>query len=117
MELISIALAFLLNCSSLAAEPQNIYNLTGKIVEYSTGDALTGVQIEVIGTEISVLSDFDGEFEIPLKKCSPVSLRISYISYQKKIIRNLDLEEDLIIKLKDDRFKVAKTRTPNNQST
>ena len=43
-------------------------NLKGQVIEKETNTPLAGATIQVVGSELGVISDFDGNFEILLKK-------------------------------------------------
>ena len=107
-----LLLAFFFSASLLASEPsdnnsisETTFTINGKVIESISGEVLTGVKIEVIGEEKSVFTDFDGEFEIRgLDKNKNYTLRIDFISYKKKIIRDLDNNQNqIIIKLQNDK--------------
>lgn len=82
-------------------ESTNIVNISGKIFDLSTGEALTGATITVLDSETATLSGFDGDFLIAIPEKDSYSLRIEFVSYQKKIIRNITIEnlQDLQIGL------------------
>lgn len=67
-------------------------NLTGIVIDLSTGEALTGVEINLEGTEIKVYSDFDGNFEINDVKPGEYNIIASFISYQNSLIENFDVD-------------------------
>jgi hypothetical protein len=92
------------------------FSVSGKIIENSSGESLTGVEIVVLGANISVFSDFDGEFEIEgLKPGVDYAIRISYVSYKKKIIRGINSGDDtIIIKLENNTIPANNSLTQRN---
>jgi TonB-linked SusC/RagA family outer membrane protein len=56
-------------------------NLTGKVTDAATGEALIGVTILVKGTTTGTLTDINGNFAIPVTGRQAVTLQISFIGY------------------------------------
>jgi hypothetical protein len=58
-------------------------NISGKVIDQSTGEALAGVMIKIEDLNLVSYSDLDGKFEI--KNLAPGKYEISgvYISYEK----------------------------------
>ncbi|MFW5821191.1 MAG: carboxypeptidase-like regulatory domain-containing protein [Bacteroidota bacterium] len=120
MSMLSVFIAVFINFIIPAGEldykdPLN-YSFSGKIIESGSGEELPGVEIEVIGTGEKYYTDFDGEFHIPCpNKEKKISIRISYISYQKQILRDLcPGNKDYIIKLQNDRKPVLIRKNISN---
>jgi len=93
--------------------------ISGKVEEFVKGEALTGVEVTVLGSDKSVYTNFDGEFVISgLNSNQDYTLEIRYISYKKKIIRGIKAgESGLVIKLKNaDKIKSSGSRQ-NNPTT
>ncbi len=57
-------------------------SLSGTVFDFQSGEALTGVEVSIEGTDIKVYTDFDGNFEIDnvkpgnLTLLPPISLMI-----------------------------------------
>ncbi len=67
-------------------------SVSGKVLDKITGEALVGVKVTLTGSEKSVYTDFDGNFEINGIRPGSVELTASYISYKKKTEKvNVDL--------------------------
>jgi TonB-linked SusC/RagA family outer membrane protein len=62
------------------SNPQQI-NLTGKVTDAATGEALIGVTVLVKGTTVGALTDINGNFSIPVSNRQTVTLVISFIGY------------------------------------
>ncbi|MEA3494905.1 MAG: carboxypeptidase-like regulatory domain-containing protein [Bacteroidota bacterium] len=66
---------------------KNTIKINGKIVDKETGETLTGVLIEIKGSSEKVYSDFDGTFEFKNLKPGIYDIVISYISYEKNVLK------------------------------
>ena len=62
--------------------------LTGSVVDMQTGEALTGVEVSIEGTDIKAYSDFDGNFTFSNLKPGEYSIVASFISYKKSLVEN-----------------------------
>ncbi|MBN2172658.1 MAG: carboxypeptidase-like regulatory domain-containing protein [Bacteroidales bacterium] len=85
-----------------ASAPAATITLTGQVVDFSTGEALTGVEVCLDGTDIKAYTDFDGKFEFGEVKPGHYNIIASYISYNKSLIENYKADSengDLNIKL------------------
>ena len=60
-------------------------SVKGKVIDKITGEALTGVKVNIEGTEKSVYTDFDGNFVIDVIQQGTVELKATYISYKDKV--------------------------------
>jgi hypothetical protein len=78
--------------------------VSGNVVDMVTGEALTGVEIMVEGTETKVYTDFDGNFSISDIKPGEYNLVASFISYKKSLVEdfNADGSKTVDIKLQAD---------------
>ena len=76
---------------------QNKYNIKGTVTENNL--PLPGVNIVLEGTEIGVASDFDGNFEFPIKLKKGDVLVFSYLgmSPQKIIISNENSTKEVVL--------------------
>ena len=78
-------------------------NITGKVIDKLTGEGLVGVEIRLIGTDIKVYSDLDGNFAINNAPAGAQAIKISYISYEEtveNVYSKPDSSKGIIIKLK-----------------
>ena len=72
----------------------NAQNITGKVVDSSTGDAVIGATVVVKGTSVGTITDLDGAFSI----ASPggdQQLEISFLGYQTILISVSDATTDI----------------------
>jgi hypothetical protein len=66
--------------------------LSGKVIDLSTNEALTGVEINLEGTDIKAYSDFDGNFEIKDVKPGEYNIIASFISYQNSLLEKFSVD-------------------------
>lgn len=62
-------------------------NIKGTVVDKTTKEPLTGATIQVAGTTMGTITDFDGKFELPELENKAYTLIISYVSYQTQEIQ------------------------------
>lgn len=86
--------------SSAASNTEQTIVLTGKVVDLSTNETLTGVEINLQGTDIKVYSDLDGKFEIKDVKPGDYNIVASYISYKKSLVESFKAGENANVEIK-----------------
>lgn len=79
------------NASSAAAPSTE---LSGMVIDKLSGEALGGVEISIDGTDQQYYTDFDGKFEIKNLKPGVYDLIVSYISYEKSLIEQIEVSPD-----------------------
>ncbi|MFP3859869.1 MAG: carboxypeptidase-like regulatory domain-containing protein [Bacteroidales bacterium] len=67
-------------------------SLKGKVVDQSTGEELTGVKVEIKGTEKEVYTDFEGNFNFSELRPGKYNVSASYISYKDQEFSDVKLE-------------------------
>ena len=79
-------------------------SVAGTVVDFATGEALTGVEISLEGTDQKVYSDFDGNFSFEHINPGEYNVVASFISYKNSLIENIDVSKtnNVSIKLKAD---------------
>lgn len=76
-------------------------SISGTVLDNITGEALAGVKVTIEGTEKSVYTDFEGNFEIEGIRPGNVELSASYISYKRKVeTLSVDLSKSNIVDVK-----------------
>lgn len=108
----SILFVFLFSAVSIAgnengnkketAEATATVSISGVILDQNTNEELPGATVKLEGTNISVNTDLNGNFEIKDLKPGQYSLKVSYIAYKDKSIENLEVsdpKEDLEIEI------------------
>lgn len=90
-------LAFILftlftNLSNPGIKDTDIFELSGLVVEESSGEPLTGALIQIEGLEKELYTDFDGSFSINAFKSGKYDIRISYTSFESVELKDLQLD-------------------------
>jgi outer membrane receptor protein involved in Fe transport len=65
--------------------------LRGKIIDGSTGDPMIGATIQVDETTTGTITDFDGNYSLPLEP-GKYKIKISFISYATKIFPDITIK-------------------------
>ena len=68
--------------------PAQTITLKGKVIDFNSGESLTGVEVAIEGSTIKAYTDFDGNFEIKDVKPGNYNLVASYISYSNSLVEN-----------------------------
>lgn len=68
-------------------------SISGKVIDFTSGEALAGVEVAIEGLSKKVHTDFDGNFKIENIKPGSYNLIASYISYNKSFIEKLEVEK------------------------
>lgn len=82
------------------ANSEALVSVTGKVVDFISGEALTGVEISIEGTDQKVYSDFDGNFKFDNLDKGEYNMVASFISYENSLIENLDTNQNKIVSIK-----------------
>ena len=90
------------NKSNEKVSANTAVSISGKVIDFTSGEALAGVEVAIEGSTKKVHTDFDGNFKIDNVKPGSYNLIASYISYKKSFIEKLDVvkpNQELNIKL------------------
>lgn len=68
--------------ASAESAPVANNSITGVVMDRTTGEALTGVEVRVEGTELKAYTDFDGKFVFEGLKTGNYKISTNYISYK-----------------------------------
>ncbi len=74
--------------------PVQKVTLSGKVIDFNSGEALTGVEVSIEGTGIVTYTDFDGNFEIKDVVPGTYNLIASFISYKNSLVENFDAAQN-----------------------
>ena len=82
--------------TSNSSEPASIEttSISGTVLDVASGEALTGVEISIEGTDIKTYTDFDGNYTIKNIAPGEYNLIASYISYSKSLVENLSVDKE-----------------------
>lgn len=72
---------------------EEIYALRGKVIDAETGEPLRGATIQVLEVPKGTFSDPQGNFKLIDLPLDRFSLKISYIGYQTKIIKEIEKDK------------------------
>lgn len=76
-------------------DSDNFIELKGKIVDKKTGVNLAYAGLTVVGTNISTISNSEGDFSIKIsKEIDNPKIKISFIGYKNKVVTLADLKPD-----------------------
>lgn len=73
-------------------------SIRGSVVDGKTGETLPGVTVYIEGTNIGTITDFDGKFNIQVNP-GKYDLRVSYVSYETVIIKELEVKPGDVVLL------------------
>ncbi len=73
------------------AESENAsISLSGKVVDFTSGESLTGVEVAIEGLDHKVYTDFDGNFRFENLTPGEYNIIASFISYNKSYVEKFD---------------------------
>lgn len=87
------------------AEPSATVSIEGTVTDFTSGEALAGVEVSIEGTGLKAYTDFDGNFRFNDLKAGKYNIIASYISYKNSLVENFeadDANEEMDIKLQED---------------
>ncbi len=106
--LLLILLILFFQSSSLAQQKGII---AGKVVDSQTGEAIVGANVIIENTNIGSATDLEGNFKISNVDAGRFNLIVSYISYSKTILKDVEVNENkttwLRIALKPDVIQMS----------
>ncbi len=89
-----------------AAKVEAAVTIDGQVQDFTSGEALTGVEVRLKESGKKVFTDFDGHFSFGQVTPGTYNIVISYISYNNSLVEEIEVSrqsESLSIKLKDAR--------------
>ncbi len=81
--------------------------ISGTVVEESTGEPLPGANIAVEGTNLGTATDADGNFNLTLPNSSEATLEVSFIGYVTQEIHVTESTSALRVVMEEDVLKVS----------
>jgi hypothetical protein len=67
---------------------------TGTVVEELTGEPIPGASIYISGSDRPIYTDFEGNFTIEDLTPGTYNLEISFVSFEKKELKNLEISSE-----------------------
>lgn len=95
----TIAILILLLLITKTISAQTVYEISGHVVDSSSGEGLTGIIVQVKGTSSGAATDVQGNFRFRTQAAIPFTLVVSGIGYQKQELLVKDKSTDLVINL------------------
>ena len=92
----------LLFCFFIASVTIYSQNIRGSITDAGTNEPIEGASVYFDNTTIGVISNMEGEFEIPYDASINTPLIISFLGYKKQIVSNYSADNLVDIKLVED---------------
>ena len=80
---------FIVTLLSLLSTQLLAENIKGIIRDKSSKEPLTGATVQIVGTNIGVIADLDGNYNLAGLKNGTYNLEIKYVSYKTIQIRNI----------------------------
>lgn len=96
MRYLIILIVALLMGNAFELNAQARGEISGRVIDSATGEAIIGANVLIEGTTIGAATDLDGKFRINNVEPGIYSLIISYISYAKTKINNVKVEAEKI---------------------
>jgi len=91
------------NPSEIEFKENPTFELHGTVVEYDTGEPLTGALVKIEGMEKEYYTDFEGRFSIAALVPGSYSLEVSFTSFKSAELKEIQLNQknnDLFIGLR-----------------
>ncbi len=80
--------------------------INGQVQDFTSGEALPGVEVRLKESGKKIFTDFDGNFAFDHITPGTYNIVVSYISYNKSLVEEIEVSRDpetLSIRLKDAR--------------
>jgi hypothetical protein len=71
---------------------QTTGSITGKVVDANNGESIIGANVFIVGTTLGAATDLDGNYSIKNIPVGKISLSITFISYTKTTINDIEVE-------------------------
>lgn len=82
------------NATDTKSKKASTTSISGKVTDINTGEALTGVKIQITGSNNIVYTDFYGNFKIDVSNAKNYNLKASYISYKEDTVTDINIGTD-----------------------
>lgn len=92
-------LTYLFTIFVLTTISSNAQSIRGKIIDEKNSDVLIGATIKIEGTGLGAITDLDGTYAVENIKPGVYDIRISYIGYSDKLIKNVTVKTNDNLKL------------------
>jgi len=89
-------LVFLIISEGLTGQTGTI---TGTVKDKSNSEALIGTTVQIDGSTTGTTTDINGQFILKNLKPGSYNIKVSYVSYNTKIIQNINVEKDKTVNI------------------
>ncbi len=100
-------LALLIGALGASMAFGQVLEVSGRVIEKTTGEGLPGANIAVKGTNLGTASDRDGQFHIRLPNFTEATLVVSFIGYKTEEVSVTSSTNELNVALEEDVLKVS----------
>ena len=98
--LLLISFTFALTTGALATnDPVNVKMLSGKVIDKQSGETLTGVKVQLKGTDNYCYTDMNGDFVLTVSASSTAEVLINMVGYEPTTLKTqeLSLGSDIVL--------------------
>jgi TonB-dependent receptor len=92
-------LTYLFTIFVLTTISSNAQSIKGKVIDDKNSDVLIGATIKIVGTGLGAITDLDGTYTVENIQPGVYDIRISYIGYTDKLIKNVTIKSNDNLKL------------------
>ncbi len=92
-------ISFLLMAAVSSAGTQNNGSIAGNISDATSGEALIGANVQIVGTDLGGATDFEGNYLITGLAADHYDIKVSYIAYHDTIIKNVRVNSGITTSL------------------
>lgn len=80
-------------------DPNGVKLVSGTIIDKQTGEALTGVKVQVKGTDTYCYSDMDGRFFLSVNTNNASEITIDMVGYEQTTLKTkeLSISSDIVL--------------------
>lgn len=78
--------------AAVTVSAQSTGRISGKVIDKKTGEELIGVTILLEGTSLGAVTDYEGKYMIAGVAPGTYNLVVSYVSYNKKMIKGVEVK-------------------------
>lgn len=77
--------------SKKADESTVITKIEGQVMDHTSGESIAGAEVRIENSSKKTYTDFDGNFKFEALEPGTYNLIISYISYDKSLLEDIEL--------------------------
>ena len=112
-----ILLSTLLLLQILSLSAQNAFNISGKVQDKKSGEALIGATVSIKGTKFGTATDYEGLFKLKVTQQLPITLVVSYTGYNEINYELTAYNKPLTIKLSENARELKQVEIRDSRIT